>query len=63
MCAITTTTTTTQQVYDYDRLMPTDDLLGTAEVYFTHESIENDLDTGGQKVSSSSNNCCRDPAE
>lgn len=37
-------------MYDYDRLCPTDDLLGTAEVYFTEEDIETDVKTGGQKV-------------
>lgn len=38
-------------MYDYDRLCPTDDLLGTAEVYFSEEIIETDPKTGGQKVS------------
>jgi hypothetical protein len=41
------------QVFDYDRLCPTDDLLGTAEVYFTEEHLEEDEETGGQKVG-----CC-----
>jgi len=27
------------QVYDYDRVMPVDDLLGTTEVYFSEEEI------------------------
>jgi hypothetical protein len=38
-------------VYDYDRLCPTDDLLGTAEVFFSEEAIETDPATGGEKVS------------
>eukprot|EP00878_Enallax_costatus_P009636 GHUV01010067.1.p1 GENE.GHUV01010067.1~~GHUV01010067.1.p1 ORF type:complete len:515 (+),score=110.80 GHUV01010067.1:357-1901(+) len=38
------------KVYDYDRLCPTDDLLGMAEVYFSEEVIETDPKTGGQKV-------------
>lgn len=38
-------------MYDYDRLCPTDDLLGTAEVFFTEEVIETDNKTGGQEVS------------
>jgi hypothetical protein len=37
-------------VYDYDRLCPTDDLLGTAEVFFSAEAIETDPATGGEKV-------------
>ncbi|WIA39496.1 hypothetical protein OEZ86_005594 [Tetradesmus obliquus] len=38
------------KVYDYDRLCPTDDLLGTAEVFFSEEAIESDPATGGEKV-------------
>jgi hypothetical protein len=38
------------QVFDYDRLCPTDDLLGTAEVFFSEEAIETDPTTGGEKV-------------
>lgn len=38
------------QVYDYDRLCPTDDLLGTAELFFSEEAIESDPATGGEKV-------------
>jgi hypothetical protein len=38
------------QVFDYDRLCPTDDLLGTAEVFFSEEAIEKDPATGGEKV-------------
>jgi hypothetical protein len=38
------------QVYDYDRLCPTDDLLGTTEVFFTQEKLEMDEKHGGQKV-------------
>eukprot|EP00882_Tetradesmus_deserticola_P015191 GHRQ01016176.1.p1 GENE.GHRQ01016176.1~~GHRQ01016176.1.p1 ORF type:complete len:457 (+),score=182.70 GHRQ01016176.1:470-1840(+) len=38
------------KVYDYDRLRPTDDLLGTAEVFFSQEAIETDPVTGGEKV-------------
>jgi len=38
-------------VYDYDRLFPEDSLIGTAELFFTHESIETDPDTGSQSVS------------
>jgi hypothetical protein len=37
-------------VFDYDRLCPTDDLLGTAEVFFSEEAIETDPTTGGEKV-------------
>jgi hypothetical protein len=37
-------------VYDYDRLCPTDDLLGTAEVFFSEEALETDPVTGGEKV-------------
>jgi hypothetical protein len=39
------------QVYDYDRLCPTDDLLGTTEVFFTEEELEKDKKHHGQKVS------------
>ncbi|KAF8055094.1 SYT1 [Scenedesmus sp. PABB004] len=38
------------KVYDYDRLCPTDDLLGTAEVFFTTESIQGDAATGQKLV-------------
>lgn len=37
-------------MFDYDRLCPTDDLLGTAEVFFTEEEIQMDEETQGQKV-------------
>lgn len=40
------------QVFDYDRLCPTDDLLGTTEVFFTTERLETDEKHGGQQVSS-----------
>lgn len=43
----------TPQVYDYDRLCPTDDMLGVAEVFFTTETLETDMETGAQKVGGS----------
>lgn len=45
------------QVYDYDRLLPDDSLVGTAELFFTHESIETDPDTGSQSVSGKISPC------
>jgi len=42
------------QVFDYDMLFPEDSLLGTAELFFSHESIQTDPVTGGQSVSGGS---------